>query len=144
MAHYEVVCADCGDLYEARRRTATVCAACRVIRNMTYAAKKFRRVRRCRACGQQFRPLHARDYDHCGTCAQGYAKTDAAVCGMCGQTRACLPGTTVCVECAKDPEKQPDVLRRLRISQAKRKTVDARARLAAVAAGTYPRIRDKT
>lgn len=122
---FEIACADCGQAYAARRRTAKVCPACRLIRNVTYAAKKFRRVRSCRACGQKYRPIHAQDFSHCGTCTQSHQDTTAGECGICHHSKALLPGTRVCVECLKDPELQQKALRGLRKAQAQRKRDNA-------------------
>jgi hypothetical protein len=121
----EITCEDCGAAHQAKRRTAKVCPPCRLIRNAVWAGKKFRRVRKCRACGQQFRAIHDRDYDHCGTCTQSHQTTPSGTCGVCKVDRPLLAGTRVCVECFKDPDKHQKILRLLRKSQKERKAANA-------------------
>src|SRR5205823_5651387 len=96
------------------------CAACRLLRVLTYAAKKCR-PRKCRSCDEVYAPARIRDH-LCGTCDTGTPNAPVVTCAICKRDAPMYERCPVCVGCVKSPAAQPIVIRALQKGQAARKS----------------------
>lgn len=126
-------CIDCTAPYAARSTRSTRCAACRLGARLAVVASARLRRRKCSLCTTPFLPSHSHDHYLCGACEAQQMPTGLDVdCVICRQRRqAVLPELTVCIVCAKDPEKREALQRGLakgrRDRTAKYEAADARA-----------------
>lgn len=111
-----ITCQDCAATHEARK-DCKVCPPCRLFRNLMFCAGKWKRAKKCRTCGDPFRPIHARDLSYCAACELRVSKRAPATvaCLFCKEDHpAAQKGVPVCMHCAKDPHTQERVLAALR------------------------------
>jgi hypothetical protein len=143
MARYALTCLDCGGPHEVGRRDAKRCPSCRLLGYLEWAVGKFKRARRCRACGKlykPFRPLN-RDVATCGHCMERNDRRDPVLrCGLCQRATAGTDGVAVCLACTKDPDLQPTVIKALRKGQRERRAKHSEA-YARVKAAKAPELR---
>lgn len=124
MARYELTCTDCGAPHEVGRKDARYCPSCRLLKNLEWAAAKYKRSRRCRACGQPFRPFRPlnRDTNTCGACMERADRRDPMLdCALCGRATAGTDDVGVCLACTKSPDAQPRLIKALRKGQRERR-----------------------
>lgn len=105
MALYELDCHDCGEPCQVKRKDGKYCRSCSLLRVLTHAAKLSRQKPKCRACGDEFRPLNKTDYSLCGTCTPLRDTATPQPCVLCKETRP-IPydGVAVCLPCLKSPD----------------------------------------
>lgn len=119
MAEHHITCERCSGPYTASRSDAKQCAACRLLRVLTYAAKKCR-PRKCRGCGELYAPVRVRDR-LCGTCDTGTPNAPVVTCAICKRDAPMYERAQVCVRCVKGVDSQPIVIRALQKGKAARK-----------------------
>jgi hypothetical protein len=117
VALYELTCQECGVPHEVIRKDAKWCPSCRLLRNLEWAVAKFKRARRCRSCGELYRPFRPlnRDAATCGACIERADRRDPVhTCPLCRRGTAGVDGVPVCWHCVKSPDFQPKLLKALR------------------------------
>lgn len=115
-----IECVDCGDPYDAKRKDATRCPPCRLLSMLTYAAKRFKGVWTCKACGGKFRPA-GKAGRLCGTCDVAAKTAELVDCRVCKTHAPAYERVPVCLPCVKDPKAQVEVVKALKRGQASRR-----------------------
>lgn len=117
MAHYTLDCIACGVETASARKDARHCRQCRIRLDLAFARSKTSQVRRCRLCGDQYRPYRDKDLAHCAACTLRYSKRSfpEGSCAFCVTEAQPLVNAEVpiCLYCMKHPTRQADILRAL-------------------------------
>lgn len=127
MARYELDCTKCGGPHEVSRRDAKYCPSCFLLSSLEHVRGKYKRARRCRTCGEKFRPAQPRDLAYCGRCDdRQHRDTDpSSHCKLCNLPHHHKAAVGLCRTCLKHPATQDKIVRMLMKGQENRRGANA-------------------